>query len=64
MIPFTITSKRTKYQEINLPKQAKDLYSENYKTRTKKYLNFYGNTKDPGSQSNLEEKKKWRNQAP
>ena len=30
-IPFTITSKRIKYLEINLPKEAKDLYSENYK---------------------------------
>ena len=31
-IPFTITSKRTKHLRINLPKEAKDLYSENYKT--------------------------------
>ena len=31
-IPFTITSKRIKYLGINLPKEAKDLYSENYKT--------------------------------
>ena len=31
MIPFTITSKRIKYLGINLPKEAKDLYSENYK---------------------------------
>ena len=30
-IPFTITSKRIKYLGINLPKQAKDLYSENCK---------------------------------
>ena len=30
-IPFTITSKRIKYLGINLPKKAKDLYSENYK---------------------------------
>ena len=28
--PFTITSKRIKYLGINLPKGAKDLYSENY----------------------------------
>ena len=27
----TVTSKRTKYPGINLPKEAKDLYSENYK---------------------------------
>ena len=34
-IPFTITSKRIKYLEINLPKEANDLYSENYKTLMK-----------------------------
>ena len=28
-IPFTITSKRIKYLGINLPKEVKDLYSEN-----------------------------------
>ena len=27
-IPFTIASKRIKYLGINLPKEAKDLYSE------------------------------------
>ena len=27
----TVTSKRTKYLGINLPKEAKDLYSEKYK---------------------------------
>ena len=31
-IPFTITSKRIKYLGTNLPKETKDLYSENYKT--------------------------------
>ena len=31
-IMFTITSKIIKYLEMNLPKEAKDLYSENYKT--------------------------------
>ena len=30
-IPFRITSKRIKYLGINLPKKAKDLYSENYR---------------------------------
>ena len=34
-IPFTITSKRIKYLGINLPKETKDLYSENYKTLMK-----------------------------
>ena len=31
-IPFTITSKRINYLEINLPKETKDLYAENYDT--------------------------------
>ena len=31
IIPFTIATKRIKYLGINLPKEAKDLYSENYK---------------------------------
>ena len=30
-IPFTITSKRIKYLGVNLPKETKDLGSENYK---------------------------------
>ena len=35
-IPFTISSKRIKYLGINLPKEGKDLYSENYKILMKK----------------------------
>ena len=31
-IPFTIASKRIKYLGINLTKEVKDLYSENYKS--------------------------------
>ena len=31
-LPFTIAAKRINYLEINLSKEAKDLYSENYKT--------------------------------
>ena len=34
-MPSTITSKRIKYLGINLPKEAEDLYSENYKTMMK-----------------------------
>ena len=30
-IPFTIATKRIKHLGINLPKEVKDLYSENYK---------------------------------
>ena len=41
-IPFTIAMKRIKCLGINLPKQTKDLYIENYKTlrkETKKETN-------------------------
>ena len=34
-IPFTITTERIKYLGINLPKEVKDLCSENYKTLMK-----------------------------
>ena len=34
-IPFTIATKRIKYLEINIPKETKELYRENYKTLTK-----------------------------
>ena len=34
-IPFTIALKKIKYLKINLPKEVKDLYSENYKTLMK-----------------------------
>ena len=34
-ISFTIATKRIKYPGINLPKDAKDLYAENYKTLMK-----------------------------
>ena len=32
LIPFTITTKRIKYLGINLPKETRELYTENYKT--------------------------------
>ena len=34
-IPFTIAMKRIKYLGINLPKETKDLYTEDYKTLMK-----------------------------
>ena len=34
-IPFTIATKRVKYLGINLPRETKDLYSQNYKTLMK-----------------------------
>ena len=38
-VPFTIASKRIKYLGVNLPKETKDLYSENYKTLMKEIKN-------------------------
>ena len=35
MIQLTITSKRIKYLRINLPNEAKDLYSKKYETLMK-----------------------------
>ena len=35
-IPFTIATKRIKYLGINLPKETKELYTENYKKLMKK----------------------------
>ena len=35
-IPFTIATKRIKYLGIYLPKETKDLYTENYKILVKK----------------------------
>ena len=34
-IPFTISTSRIKYLGINLPKETKDLYTENYKALMK-----------------------------
>ena len=34
-IPFTISTKRIKYLGINLPKEKKELYPDNYKTLMK-----------------------------
>ena len=35
-IPFTTTTKIIKYLEINLPKETKELYTENYKPLNEK----------------------------
>ena len=46
-LPFNIiTSKRIKYLGINLPKETKDLYSENYKTLMKEIKNNTNRWKD------------------
>ena len=34
-IPFTVSTERIKYIAINLPKETKELYTENYRTLIK-----------------------------
>ena len=46
IIPFTSPSKRIKFLGINLPKKAKDLYSENYKPWMKEIENDTSRWKD------------------
>ena len=46
VIPFIITSKRIKYLGVNLPKETKDLYSENYKTLMKEIKDDTNRWKD------------------
>ena len=45
-IPFTIASKGIKYLEINLTKEVKGLYSENYKTLLKEFEDDTNRWKD------------------
>ena len=45
-IPVTITSKRIKYLGVNLPKETKDLYSENYKPLIKEIKDDTNRWKD------------------
>ena len=45
-IPFTITTKRIKYLGINLPKETKDLYIENYKTPMKEIKDYTSRWRD------------------
>ena len=45
-IPFSITTNRIKYLGINLPKQTKELYPENYKTLMKEIKDDINRWKD------------------
>ena len=45
-ISYTIASRRIKYLVINLPKEAKDLYSENYKMLMKEIKDDTNRWKD------------------
>ena len=44
-VPFTIASKRIKYLGLNLTKEVKDMYSENYKAFMKKLEMIQANGK-------------------
>ena len=58
-IPFTIATKRIKYPGVNVPKEAKHLYSENYKTLMRDFpggavvKNLPANAGDMGSSPGL-----------
>ena len=45
-IPFTIATKRIKYLGINLPKETKERYTENYKTLIKEIKDDINRRKD------------------
>ena len=45
-IPFTIATKITKYLGINLPKETKELYPENYKTPMKEIIDNINRWRD------------------
>ena len=45
-LPFTIATKRIKYLGINLPRDTKALYAENYKTRMKEIKDDTNRWKD------------------
>ena len=45
-IPFTIATKRIKYLGINLPKETKELYTENYKTLMKEIKDYINRWRD------------------
>ena len=45
-IPFTIATKRIKYLGINLPKETKKLYTENFKTLMKEIKGYINRWRD------------------
>ena len=46
LIPFTIATKRIKYLGINLPKEATELHTENYKTLVKEIKDYINRWRD------------------
>ena len=57
--PFTVAMKRIKYLRINLPKDTKDLYAENYKTLMKE-IKDDANSGETYDVSGLEESTLWK----
>ena len=45
-IPFSVATKRIRYLGINLPKETKELYTENYKTLMKEVKDDINRWKD------------------
>ena len=45
-IPFAIATKRVKYLGTNLPKETKELYSENYKALMKEIKDYINRLRD------------------
>ena len=45
-IPFTTATKIIKYLGINLPKEMKELYTENYKTLMKEIKDYINRWRD------------------
>ena len=45
-MPFTTVTKRIKYLGINLPKEKKDMYAENYKTLMKEIKDYTNRWRD------------------
>ena len=59
-LPFTTATKRIKYLGLNLPKETKDLYAENYKTLMKEIIKIRSeiNEKEMKFQPQKSKKKK------
>ena len=54
-VPFTTATKRIKYLGINLPKERKELYTENYKTLMKEIKDDINRWRDIPCSWNMEE---------
>ena len=54
-VPFTIATKRIKYLGINLPKERKELYTENYTTLMKEIKDDINRWRDIPCSWNMEE---------